>query len=129
MTPVRWLALASVVVVLGVLLGPTLRSYVAQRGDIAKMQATVAGERSRVAQLEKEERLWQDDQYVEQQARKRLKFVKVGEKSYTVIDADPSLDTDPTPSPLTTPDPHQPWYSQVWESARIADNPQKAAPR
>ncbi len=129
MSPRRWFALASVLVVLAVLLGPTLHSYLAQRGTISDMRAQVADQQSRVEDLRTEARHWQDPEYVEQQARKRLKFVKVGEKSYTVIDADPALDAAPGASTLTAPDPDLPWYSQVLHSAKVADNPQKVAPR
>ena len=42
-----------------------------------------------VEELQKEQARWSDNAYVEQQARERLKFVKIGDRSYTVIDGDP----------------------------------------
>lgn len=129
MTPRRWIALVSVLVVLGVLIGPTLMSYLSQRAAISRLQTQVAQQKQDVAALEREQQLWQDDQYVEQQARQRLKFVKVGEKAYTVIDADPSLDHSGDAGRLSAGRSGGPWYGQLWESIKAADNPQQAAAR
>ena len=72
-----------------VLLGSTVAAYVNQRGDIAALQDKVAPQQHDVAALQAEQEQWRDPAYVEQQARQRLKFVKPGERSYTVLDAEP----------------------------------------
>ncbi len=62
--------------------------------------------------------------YVEQQARQRLKFVKPGERSYTVLDPEPSAATkDPVPEVVDEVGPAQPWYATVWGSTQTADAP------
>ena len=85
----RMLVLASIFVLLAITLVPTLRSYLRQQGDIEALREQVAGQRVTVEELQREQARWNDPAYVEQQARERLKFVKVGDSSYTVIDGDP----------------------------------------
>ena len=76
-----------------------------------------------VAALKAEQERWRDPAYVEQQARQRLKFVKPGERSYTVLDAKPATGTkDPVPE-LAAPDVPLPWYQTVWQSTHTADVP------
>ena len=108
---------------LTVLLGSTVAAWVGQRGDISALRDKVASQERDVASLQADQERWRDPAYVEQQARQRLKFVKPGEKSYTVLDAKPSKPTidglaDPA-APVST----LPWYTTVWESARTADAP------
>ncbi|HET7819936.1 MAG TPA: septum formation initiator family protein [Ornithinibacter sp.] len=119
----RGAVLLSIVAFLMVLLGSTVAAYVGQQGDIAALQDKVAGQEHDVAALKAEQERWRDPAYVEQQARQRLKFVKPGERSYTVLDAEPSTGTtDPVPE-LAAPDVALPWYETVWQSTRTADVP------
>jgi cell division protein FtsB len=117
----RGVILASIAVLLAVTLVPTLRSYLRQQGEIASLRTQVSQQRSDVADLQREKDRWSDDTYVAQQARERLKFVKVGEKSYTVIDAKPA----PTPAGGVATAPatarQQAWYGELWQSLRAAD--------
>jgi len=81
--------LAAIFVMLAVTLVPTLRSTLKQRSQISDLRSQLAQQGRTVAALQREQRQWSDPAYVEQQARERLKFVRVGETSYTVIDAEP----------------------------------------
>jgi len=119
----RGAVLLSIVAFLMVLLGSTVAAYVSQRGDIAALQDKVASQQHDVAALQAEQERWRDPAFVEQQARQRLKFVKPGERSYTVLDAEPSTGTvDPVPE-VAAPDVPLPWYETVWQSTRTADVP------
>ena len=126
----RILVLASIVVLLAITLVPTLRSYLHQQGEIEAMRERVASQRLTVEELQKEQARWSDNAYVEQQARERLKFVKVGDRSYTVIDGDPAVG-QPAPGVAAAPKSTQdhPWYGQLWESAEVADSGPAAAVR
>jgi cell division protein FtsB len=117
----RVVVLASIFVLLAVTLVPTLRSYLRQQGEIDSLRDQVASQRSNVGELQKEQARWNDEDYVIQQARERLKFVKVGEKSYTVIDGKPAAKgaTQVAKAPAAASD--HPWYGQLWESMRAAD--------
>ncbi|MFN8029628.1 MAG: septum formation initiator family protein [Dermatophilaceae bacterium] len=124
----RVIGALTVALMLLLLLGPTLKTYVDQRGEIAALQEHVAKQRADVAAMEKEKALWSDPAYVEQQARQRLKFVKVGEKAYSLIDAD-AVPTSKAADPVldaATASTH-PWYGQLWESVKTSDNPQRSA--
>ena len=119
----RGAVLLSIVAFLMVLLGSTVAAYVNQQGDIAALQDKVAGQEQDVAALTAEQQRWRDPAYVEQQARQRLKFVKPGERSYTVLDPEPATGTkDPVPD-LAAPDVPLPWYETVWQSTHAADVP------
>ena len=116
----RALVLGSVLVILAVLLGSTLAAYVKQSSQISSMREQVAQQERDVAELQQEQERWRDPAYVEQQARQRLKFVKPGERSYTVIDGRaPAAALGPAARERS----QVPWYGQVWDSMQVADVP------
>jgi cell division protein FtsB len=114
----RWGVIALVGIVLVVLLAPTVRSYFAQRSEIAALERQVVQGEERVAQLQAERERWEDPVYVEQQARERLKFVRPGEVSYTVIGAD-ELEEQTVASGAVSDT--RPWYDRMWASIAQAD--------
>jgi cell division protein FtsB len=121
--------LASIFVMLAVTVIPTLRSTLNQQRQISGLREQVAQQRDKVAALQREEQHWKDPAYVEQQARERLKFVRVGETSYTVIDAEaaPVEATGPKiAAPVKGTTANSPWYGQLWQSMVIADAAAKA---
>lgn len=118
----RWAILASIMVILAILLMPTLRNYLHQRGEIAALRDHVAQQKADVAELQREQARWSDSAYVEQQARERLKFVMPGDKAYTVIDAAPQADDQPGIAHVPQGTRSHPWYGQLWESAKVADH-------
>lgn len=124
---VRGAILLGILVMLAVTIVPTLRSLVQQRGDASAMQDKVAAQRDTVAQLEREAALWKDPAYIEVQARERLKFVRVGDRAYTVIDPStneasaPAAERPVVAAPMANA--ASPWYGKVWQSIQIADRP------
>jgi cell division protein FtsB len=120
--------LAAIFVVLAVTLIPTLRSTLNQRSQINDLRSQLAQKRETVAALQQEQQQWTDPAYVEQQARERLKFVRVGETSYTVIDVEPAPVRAGGPkiaAPEQASNASRPWYGQMWQSMVIADTPAK----
>ena len=122
---VRGAILVTILVVLAVTLAPTARSLLRQRGEIAALQDKVVQQEQSVADLQREQARWADPAYVEQQARERLKFVKVGDRSYSVIDPATEVPKPPTSAVVAAPqaDANAPWYGQVWQSVKLADQP------
>jgi len=116
----RRIALGAVLLFLVVLVAPTLRAYVQQKSDISAMRDQVAQQRLTVEELQAEQARWEDPAYVEQQARTRLKFVKVGEKSYTVLDPEVRR---PSGTIAHSTKVAGPWYDTVWSSMKAADVP------
>lgn len=126
MTTRRWVAIGSLILVLAVMLVPTAKSWYDQRQRLAELQAQVSTQQDDVERLEREKELWKTDEYVESQARKRLKFVKVGEKSYSVIDVqsgEPEVDAE---TGAVRGESNQPWYDQLASSVEAADDPAAA---
>ncbi len=126
--------LASILVMLAITLIPAMRSTFSQQSQIDGLHDRITQQREKVAALEQEQRRWGDPAYVEQQARERLKFVRVGEKSFTVIDPDSASATEVTggariADPAQTSSANVPWYGELWQSMVIADTPAEAATR
>jgi len=116
--------LASIFVMLAITLIPAVRSTLNQQGQISDMRDRLAQQRKTVVALQQEQRQWRDPAYVEQQARERLKLVRVGETSYTVIDGQAALDLAGGPkiaAPARASTDNTPWYGQLWQSMVIAD--------
>jgi cell division protein FtsB len=116
--------LASIFVILAITLIPAVRATITQQMQIHALRDKIAQQRATVAALQLEKRQWNDPAYVEQQARQRLKFVRVGDKSFTVIDGEAA--TVPTggariAAPAQGPATGVPWYGQLWQSVVIAD--------
>lgn len=123
MTTRRWVALASLVALLLIMLVPTGKSYYDQRQRLSELNDKVATQEDNVSELEREKDLWETDAYVEAQARKRLKFVKPGERTYTVVDPDAtSPQVDPETGTVEGKN-TQPWYEQMASSVETADDP------
>ncbi len=126
----RGAILVGIVVMLAVTLVPTLRSLLQQQDEVTALRDKVAQQHVAVADLERQAALWRDPAFIEQQARERLKFVKVGEKSYTVIGLRPDGDAVTEPQPIVAAplaNDAAPWYGKVWQSIQIADRPAAGA--
>ncbi|QIM21689.1 septum formation initiator family protein [Phycicoccus sp. HDW14] len=121
----RGVVLAAIGVFITVLLASSVAAWVHQRGQIAALREKVASQEADVAGLRAERERWNDPAYVEQQARQRLKFVRPGERSYTVLDPQPASPDTPTIAGPGADEPAStlPWYSTVWQSVRTADAP------
>lgn len=114
------LVLSAAVVFLAILVGPTLKAFVEQKQQISALREQVVAQEKDVAALQAEQARWEDKAYIEQQARERLKFVKVGEKAYTVIDPQ---DTPAEVPGMATAARDSAWYVTVWSSLQAADAP------
>ena len=124
--------MAVLVVVLAVLVvsyASSMRAYLQQRSHIADLRAQIDSSQRDITALEREKRRWQDDAYVETQARERFGWVLPGETSYQVIGRDGKpLEqgaelTDPDSVARTVPDP---WWDKAYGSLEAADHPPKA---
>ncbi len=112
--------LALVVCLLAISLAYPLREYLAQRGDINDYRAQVAEQEQRVAELRRQHERWQDDAYVEAQARERLHYVMPGEKSYVVLEADEAPAEDGVVEAQAPERVRSPWFTDLWNSVEAA---------
>jgi cell division protein FtsB len=116
--------LASILVILAITIIPALRSTINQQAEIRELRQRIALQRQNVASLQQEQLNWTDPAYVEQQARERLKFVRAGERSFTVIDGEEPPDLTggaQIAAPERTSGGEAPWYGKLWQSMVIAD--------
>lgn len=129
---VRGAILFGIVVMLAVTLVPTLRSVLVQRGDTAALQESIAAQRDSVSSLERQAALWKDPDFIEVQARERLKFVRIGDRAYTVVDPTRDAQKQAAASAPVVSAPMandaSPWYGKLWQSVQIADSPAAGLP-
>ena len=116
----RAAVLALVVCLLAISLAYPLREYLAQRGDISGVRATVAQQEKSVADLRSEQKRWQDPAYVERQARERLHFVMPGETSYVVLEPDEAPAPDGVVTSAQRPVARSPWFTDLWRTVEVA---------
>ncbi len=126
--------MAILVVVLAVLVvsyASSMRAYLQQRTHINDLRAQIASSERDISALEREKRRWQDDAYVEKQARQRFGWVMPGETSYQVIDRDGQPlergDTLTDPDSVVRPVP-EPWWGKVYGTLEEADHPKTTSP-
>ena len=133
----RGLVLSGIALLLLVMLAPTLRSWMAQRAQLEQTQALIETKQKSVADLQKQLAQWNDPTFIEQEARKRLKLVKVGERAYFVVGSGSAANetggttggttTPPNGGKVATGNANEPWYGQVWQSIQVADKPSASA--
>lgn len=101
------------------------RQYLAQRGQMAQLQAASHDKQVKVDALKQQQRRWNDPSYVKAQARERLQYVLPGQVLYVVVDPSRAKAAQQRPhATAVKPAPsarHQPWYTQLWGTARAAD--------
>jgi cell division protein FtsB len=126
----RAAVLVLVVAVLMVSYASSLKAFLQQRAHINDLQTQIAQSEADIDALEAEKRRWDDEAYVEQQARARLGYVMPGEKTYLVLDENgdalrPASQLDDPAEVISTSE--APWWSDAWESVELAGNPPKPA--
>ncbi|MFC5178014.1 FtsB family cell division protein [Nocardioides taihuensis] len=127
----RMLVLVLVVAVLAVSYASSLRAYLQQRAHIEALKADISERQASINDLEREKRRWNDDAYVEAQARERFGFLMPGETSYVVL----GEDGKPLESQTELPDasdvgqqPPEAWWGKAWDSVVLAGEPPRATP-
>ena len=96
-------------------LAPTVQRYLEQKAEIAALEQRIETLQERQQELQAQEKLWQQEAYVEQQARERLMYVKPGEIPFTVIGAEGQVQAEDSSAEVRTskgPD----WAEQLWGS-------------
>lgn len=99
-----------------------LRSWLRQGDENAALSADVAAREQRIGELEDEVARWQDDAYVEKQARERLHWVYPGETSYIVMGAQGDQRQELTP-PMGAAGS---WYERLWKTYEESAEPVEA---
>ena len=118
----RLLVLVVVIAGLSVVMGNSLRVYLAQADQIAALRAEISAENERIADLNDKLNRWEDPAYVRSVARTRLGWVMPDEIGYRVI----GPDGKPLEGGVITPEEAEvpaEWWDKMWGSVRAADAP------
>ncbi|MBP3223624.1 MAG: septum formation initiator family protein [Actinomycetaceae bacterium] len=78
----------STLVISAVFFVPTLSQYLQQQSQLRETQNELVQEKEHYASLQEERELWNDDNYVKEQARNRLGYVMNGQTLYIVTDSE-----------------------------------------
>ncbi len=120
----RGLGLFVVVLVAFIVLAPTLRHAVEQQEQLRQLNADMVAAEKRNSALELELEQWQDETFVQAQARDRLGYVMPGEQTFRVVDPETVVGEDAeaeleeesgVPGMADAP-----WYLALWESVSMA---------
>lgn len=100
-----------------------LRTYLAQRGEIAQLSAAKEVTQQRIARLQQRQEELADPTTTIAAARQRLHYVLPGETAYIVVPPFGDEPPSPRPQPSVAPgaDASGPWYSRLWHTTRTAD--------
>lgn len=128
---VRLLVLTVVVLIAAVLLVPTVRAAVQQSMELHQLRSQLDAEHAEADRLQSELHRWDDNAYIEGQAREKLHFVMPGDRVWRTIGGDTVVDdVDPvTGKPVeagvvgTESGAGTPWYAALWDSVQVADGP------
>ncbi len=124
----RGLGLFVVVLVAFIVLAPTLRHAVEQQEQLRQLRANIEAAEERTDALELELEQWQDETFVQAQARDRLGYVMPGEQTFRVVDPETVVGEDAEAALEESGVPgleDAPWYLALWESVDMAG---RAAP-
>lgn len=100
------------------------RSLIQQRREINALNAEISQSQTAIADLKNQKQRLRDPAYVEALARDRLNYVFPGEVGFVVLDEETSTEVTEVPGALV-PNDDSAWYSKLWASAQLADQPQK----
>lgn len=115
--PRRRLLLAAATVLLIVFLAaPTTKIYLDQRAEISALERSIQQNQASRDALEHKVSLWEDPEYVRQQARQRLMMVEPGQRSYLVVGAESKGDQAPRSSAVQEEAAQAAWADALWDS-------------
>jgi cell division protein FtsB len=95
-----------------------LRVYLAQKSQIAELEAAQADQRRAIATTSQDLQKWKDPEYLRAQAREKLFYVRPGEIPLLVLNDPAGAARESGNDPAAVPDR---WYDTLWSSVRAAD--------
>ncbi|HPU12989.1 MAG TPA: septum formation initiator family protein [Aeromicrobium sp.] len=94
----------------------SLHAWWQQRAEIVALEAKNRATKAKIAELEDQQKRWDDPAYVRQQARERFGWVMPGEVGYRVIGADGQIKGDVSQLEEPTTKVQGPWVERLWGS-------------
>lgn len=111
----RVAVLAVLICAIALTLAYPIRAYLAERRQVAQLEAQDAQLAARERQLAARQRALTSPSYIEQQARDQLHLCFPTQTCYVVIDP-----VRPH-AKVTQAEPTTPWYGELWKSVKEAD--------
>jgi len=99
-----------------------LRSLLKERRDISTLKSQVIEKQKTIGELQADAEQLKNRAYLQSLARSRLNYVFPGEIGLVVIDRGTSTAIETVPGALV-PNDSSPWYSKLWHSTELADQP------
>lgn len=111
--------LVAVALVILIAIAVPLRNYYQGRSEIARLNESIASMEDEKQRLEDEIVRYSDEDYVRQEARRRLGVIGEGETAYRIVDPrmqdSGTLTTDAAEEEAATP-----WYETLWDSIAVS---------
>ena len=102
-----------------------VRSVIRERREMGRLSAQLIDEKAKIADLQARTDRLQDDAYLRTLIRSRLNYVYPGEIGFVVLDKQTATEVSAVPGALV-PNNDAAWYSKLWTSTKLADEPVKA---
>ncbi len=118
----RAFALLLVVVGITLTLAVPLRALIRQNHEISSLQKSVTAQQQAIDDLTNRKARLSDPAYVQTLVRARLNYVFPGEIGFVVLDKETSTAINTVPGALV-PNNDSSWYSKLWTSTKLADQP------
>jgi cell division protein FtsB len=116
----RALVLGVVVVLLVVVLASPIHRYLASRSAVTDSAQQLQNDRTALAKLKKQQALYADPGYIQQQARARLQYAMPGDTVYVVVDKGAKSDIEKQSAAAKSASGTTAWNSRLWASVRAA---------
>ncbi len=102
-----------------------LRALIKERRDIKNLEQQVVSQQVKIDDLSNRRARLADPAYLQALARERLNYVFPGEIGFVVLDEETNTAITGVPGALV-PNDDSAWYTKLWSSAKLADNPPPA---
>lgn len=116
----HFITFALVLVIIALSVYSPLTSFIKQNQEIKAAKDNIATLEAEKKDLQNQVNLWQDDNYVKQQARSRLFYVEPGETPYLVVGLDPTSELADDTSAAAKTAPEDSWTTKLWGSFQLA---------
>jgi len=118
----RAFALLLVVVAIVLTLAVPMRALIRENHEISSLEQSLATQQKAIDDLTNRKARLQDPSYLRTIVRARLNYVFPGEIGFVVLDKETSTAINTVPGALV-PNNDSSWYSKLWTSTKLADQP------
>jgi cell division protein FtsB len=118
----RALAFIATVLAIVLMLAVPLRALIKEKREIASLKRNLVAQQAAIDELNNTKTRLEDPAYLEALVRSRLNYVFPGEVGFVVLDKETSTAINTVPGALV-PNNDAAWYSKLWLSTKLADQP------